>query len=478
MTSIQSGDSTRVCFVNHASLLIRRGDRYLMTDPWHQHPAFGSWLPSFPQYMHPAYLAALGGRLSVLVSHGHDDHCDDEFLSLLHKDTQFVTANFSSPSVTNRLKRLGFTNVVTADRAGARLASGFVVKGYISPDKSLDDATYTIHTGDGLVIHCNDNWYPFDADVLDDIQRDRAGFDEHSVMLLSQSNSASGYPLTYIDIPTAEKPAVLRAKVRSMVLQGMRNAQSLSLRRMYSYAGFASVFVKGHPEYHDLGMLPTAKFLKEELLTDAQAQDLLRQVDIADFYPGDVVDLGSGMLTKAFVDSAHYGDDGIRAAVSRYYETAGVVAACDTYTRVAEPVAFDAGRLRYFLEGLGNFAQRKLDADADAGAFKTVLGKSFEVHVTDLDLRQRLVFGTGVVAANHPQGDPPNKRLSVRSELLARVLDGELLFENLYTGYEGEWQRFPPSVYNRDIVMFLVMYSYVYKNRLASAYPGEARPQP
>jgi len=465
MTATPASAATHVCFVNHASLLIRRAGRYLLTDPWHQKPAFGSWLPTFPQYMHPAYLAALGSRLSVLISHGHDDHCDDDFLSLLHKDTQFVTAKFGSPSVINRLKRLGFENVLTADAQGTRLPDGFFVKAYISPDRSLDDATYTIHTGDGLVIHCNDNWNAFDPGIRDDILRDRNAFDDHNVMLLSQSNSASGYPLNYSDIPANDKVAVLRIKVRSMVLQGLRNTESLSLTRMFSYAGFASVFVEGKPEYNTLGMLPTARFLKDELLTDPEAQAQLRKVDIAEYYPGDVIDLGSGALIKAFIDSTHYGDDAIKAAAGRYYQQAGAVGACDTYS-TATPAAFDAGKLRYFLDGLGSFVLRKLDTDA--GAFKSVLGKSFEIHVIDVDVRQRLVFGKGAVAAS--DAVPPNKRLSVRSDLLARVLDGELLFENLYTGYEGEWQRFPSSVYNRDIVMFLVMYSYLYKNRLASIY--------
>ena len=54
---------------------------------------------------------------------------------------------------------------------------------------------------------------------------------------------------------------------------------------------------------------------------------------------------------------------------------------------------------------------------------------------------------------------------------MTQVLNGDILFENLYSGYEGQWERFPSDVYNRDIVMFVVMYSYVYMNRLAKAAP-------
>jgi hypothetical protein len=462
-------EHTKVCFVNHSSVLIRRGDKYLLTDPWHQRPAFGSWLPSLPQYMHPAYLAALGERLSVLISHGHDDHCDDEFLLLLDKKTQFITANFSSPSVINRLKRLGFTNVLTVDRDGASVADSFIVKSYITPEKSLDDATYTINTGDGLVIHCNDNWYEFESTVYDDIRRDRDSFEEYNVMLLSQSNSASGFPLTYSDIPFDDRARLLRRKVRAMVIQGLLNAESLSLRRMFSYAGFAAIFVKDKPEYYELGLTPTARFLKSDLLNDSEAQAQLDKVDIAEFEPGDEIDLGTGELRKAFIDSGHYSDYSITSSTARYYELSGVIRSCDTYS-TAKPTPFDAQQLDYFMCNLGSFVLRKLDTDLDAVSFRTMLGKSFEIQVTDLCVKRRLVFGETTVKTPDAADSPPNKRLSVTSFLMARVLSGELLFENLYTGYEGEWQRYPSDVYNRDIVVFLVMYSYVYKNRLAAAF--------
>ena len=35
----------------------------------------------------------------------------------------------------------------------------------------------------------------------------------------------------------------------------------------YSYAGFASIFVKESPSYLDLALVPTAKFIRDELLS-------------------------------------------------------------------------------------------------------------------------------------------------------------------------------------------------------------------
>lgn len=91
----------KVLFQNHSSLLIQNSDKYLLTDPWYNKPAFGSWLPSMPPYIHPSYLAALGDKLTVLVSHGHDDHFDDTLFEIFDRKTKFITADFKSPSVVN-----------------------------------------------------------------------------------------------------------------------------------------------------------------------------------------------------------------------------------------------------------------------------------------------------------------------------------------------------------------------------------------
>jgi hypothetical protein len=90
--------------------------------------------------------------------------------------------------------------------------------------------------------------------------------------------------------------------------------------------------------------------------------------------------------------------------------------------------------------------------------------------VPDINVAGTVVFGGDVHLGAHKDG-LPNKRITVSSLLMSQVLSGEILFENLYSGYEGQWERFPSDVYNRDIVMFVVMYSYVYQNRLVKTAP-------
>ena len=76
-------------------------------------------------------------------------------------------------------------------------------------------------------------------------------------------------------------------------------------------------------------------------------------------------------------------------------------------------------------------------------------------------------FGTGLVS--EPEG---NKEIFVSSGMMSSVLRGTSLFENLYTGYNADFRRNPASEYNRDIMAYLVMFSYVHQ---AAVRRGEAQ---
>ena len=61
-------------FQNHSSIIHKyykdNISRYILTDPWFDSPAFGSWLPSFPPSLNKEHIIALAmdGRLDVLIS--------------------------------------------------------------------------------------------------------------------------------------------------------------------------------------------------------------------------------------------------------------------------------------------------------------------------------------------------------------------------------------------------------------------------
>ena len=44
------------------------------------------------------------------------------------------------------------------------------------------------------------------------------------------------------------------------------------------------------------------------------------------------------------------------------------------------------------------------------------------------------------------------------------LIDKKIVFDNLYTGYEAQVFRYPIDQYNRDIIIYLNMFGYKYKN--------------
>lgn len=447
---------TRIMFINHASFVLQYDGHYLYCDPWHESPAFGSWLPTLPMYCHPAYLAALKGRVSLLISHGHDDHCDEQLLSLFDRDTAIVTSDYASPSVTGRVGRLGFDNFHIAGRDGIELGC-FQIWSMRNDAISEDDAIYVIKTPDALVIHCNDNWFALSDELLGLIKPlvEQA---QGPTLYMSQTNSASGYPLNYRDFSAAQKERLLKAKVDGMITTGLDNCAKVGARYFHSYAGFASVFVQGKPDYFDTSLMPTASYIHANL-----ADRIPPDVDVLDMYPGGVFDFDR--VQPGFVHG--YSDAAIKQKSKAYYELYGQLDRCDTYapatTNSSEKFVV---RLDYFLSRFGEFVRAKVERQ---GLPEAILKKSMRVNIEDSAIVRTVHFGEGLIEQD--DAGRANKEMFVSSALMDKVLQGKALFENLYTGYEAEFSRHPADVYNRDIVMAIVMYSYVYMNRYVKELP-------
>ena len=454
-----SAIKTELLFLNHASVLIRYEDQYLLTDPWYQKPAFGSWLPLPPLAVHPAYLAALGHNLRIIISHAHDDHCDEDFLKLFSHQTSFFTANFTSPGVRNRLGLLGFENITAVDR-NAEVSGPFKIKSYIQKTLTPDDAIYTIETPDAFIIHANDNWAPLPDDILQSIKTDVSRKGSGQSLYMSQTNSASGFPLTYVDFSYEEKQQLLQNKIRLMSEAGLKNARKTGAKYFMGYAGFSGVFVKDHPEY-------LADSFFKHFLTDVMKIAIPEGIDFLDMYPGDTFNFSQ--LRKSFLNTA-ISDDSLKSAAIRYYQLYGVDRAqCDSYLCDQDSLSREEviRKLRLFLDSFNAFVIKKV---RETNYQNTILGKVLMIEISDYGLRLFVKFGEGLV-----ETEEYDKKIIVSSKILSRVLSGAAWFENLYTGFEAEFSRRPRDTYHRDIISYMTMFSYVYKNRtLPSLVSSEA----
>ena len=189
----------KVTFINHASTLIQNNDNIILTDPWYKKPAFGSWLSIPPSIYNPVYFIALAEsnpNFCIVISHGHDDHLDDDFLSLMPEKTNVLIPKFDSVGVRKRLERCGFKNIKEFDSSGMDF-NGVTYKSYIFKDISMDDAFITIDTDEFIVAHGNDNWQTLPSDVFSSVFDDFSNHTKPNRLFMSQTNMADGFPLIY-----------------------------------------------------------------------------------------------------------------------------------------------------------------------------------------------------------------------------------------------------------------------------------------
>ena len=276
--------------------------------------------------------------------------------------------------------------------------------------------------------------------------------------LFTQTNSASGYPLNYSQYSKSTKIKLLNSKVKKMILGGFQNAKKLGLEQIYSYAGYATPFVKGK-DYHLDSLFPTSKLINNQLFKNDKTKP-----NVAEFYPGDILDLSSGNIEKAFISSDDYEDEDIKDYTYKYYKNFNILPTEKLNFKKYKPVTKE--ELKWFLSKMKEFIMNKLTTQQGKIIFKEIEGKSLEFKIEDQDISEAIVFS----AKDEALQGISTKICTVNSRIMQSILCGDTLLESLYTGYLGEWERNPIDIYNRDIVLGLVMFSYVWKNRFSSEY--------
>ena len=154
---------SKVTLVNHSSLLITLNNNKttILTDFWNESPAFGSWLPSALPFFNPTYLASLSYEKNffLAISHAHDDHIDDYFLKkYFNKDVKIIISEYPSPSLRNRIKKMGFNNVISINQEIEKI-DNFEVVSIFDPQISGDDSGLAFRDNKYCIHHGNDNWF-------------------------------------------------------------------------------------------------------------------------------------------------------------------------------------------------------------------------------------------------------------------------------------------------------------------------------
>ncbi|WP_139957059.1 MBL fold metallo-hydrolase [Flavicella sediminum] len=218
--------SVAVRWINHATVYIECNGISLITDPWLFGPAFmtGWWLKS-PSPTDS--IALLKNADYVYISHNHPDHLHPETLALLKKDTKIIVGNFTSRSCEKYLKSLAFTNVSALDfNQIYELTPDFQISILKSGDFRDDSGIYINANNNQLLLTVDCNFLnshvlPMHVDLL----------------MTSFASGASGFPLCFDDYSLAEKRKISKRKKVSMRAAVVNYLQHTQPKYYIPYAG-------------------------------------------------------------------------------------------------------------------------------------------------------------------------------------------------------------------------------------------------
>ena len=447
---------SKVTLINHSSLLIslNGNQSFILTDFWNESPAFGSWLPSALPFFNPVYLASLSYEKNfyLAISHAHDDHIDDYFLKkYFNKDVNIIIPEYPSPSLKNRVKNMGFENVISINNKIKKI-NNFEVFSIYDPEISGDDSGLTFRDEKFCVHHGNDNWFVMKEKNISRLKNFKG---ERTLLYASQANTASGHPITY---PQLENNIdnELKNKIKTMVLAGLKNSEKLSADYFLPYAGYTKPYVK-NTDYLNKTFNPIYQNLKN-LVKNEKIKNLDKMIDI---FCGGTINLKNGEITYPFPVTP----EKVFSTTSQYLNEEGKINNCDTFREDFKDTNFDFENvglyLKKFNEFVVNFLKRKNNF------YPSIIGKKLKFTLEDPKTSKNVFskcieIGSGKVIEDI---EKPNKEFIIPLNLFKVLYEKKIVFENLYTGYQAKVFRHPPNIYNRDIIMYLDMFGYVYAKK-------------
>ena len=431
--------------INHSSVLFEEDGNYILTDPWYQKPAFGSWLPVPPTSIHPSYLTYLSQTaksFAILISHGHDDHFDDNFLSLFPSNTQVIIPQYRSKGVLLRIKAAGLNNILEVDMQGATW-SDFKIKSFINSDISGDDAILTIAGKEHFLVHANDNWQSLPKLHFETIRKDFLQYRIRKTLYMSQCNLADGWPNIYKDYSDEEKKKIHHRRVSNIILQGVKNCKEIGIKNFLNYAGYAASFIQNKQHLREVTSFQPNSFVKNI------AQENFIDVDVIDMLPGDSFNF-SGV--KKLFPNIEPDENLLKQSSFDFYEHYNIIKECDSYRESTLMNKTEIARkLDQFLSEFKIFVSDRVDK---YNFYENI--KQYELELKVEDISSIVSFGSSIQI---------DKKVTffLEQRVASDLLRGVINWENLYVGYDSEIETSPKDTNASPIIRWLSMYGYKYQ---------------
>ncbi len=227
-------------FLNHASLLFRYKNSYYWTDPWVISPAFGSWLqdPTLSASAFQFIDSLKREDLYIVISHGHDDHCDDFILKSKFADANYIIPSYRTKGFLRRVQSIATRDVIQIGRDPIQVGE-LRISSYINPEFTTHDAVllFLLETGPSL-IHANDNWHSQPDDFFIWLQEMVQGQLTH---YFCQIGIADCFPHNYPQFTPTEYQQIAQERISRFLSTVQENGRQMGVEILYAYANQSTI---------------------------------------------------------------------------------------------------------------------------------------------------------------------------------------------------------------------------------------------
>jgi hypothetical protein len=227
----------KMTHMNHASVLVESNAEFLLTDPWYISPAFGGWVHNPPPFteMVRNLLSLPQDSLRVVISHGHDDHVDNFFVSKHLRNAKFFVPKFKTNGLSRRIESL--TGTYPTELTETPVVSGcYTLASYINEEFTLYDSIIVIEGPRGCLIHANDNWHKYSPSLIGKLRNAISKYDPKDVFFMTQFGIADCFPMNYLGYSQAEYMNIIKSRMASYAAATTANLEGLGLKKGYYYA--------------------------------------------------------------------------------------------------------------------------------------------------------------------------------------------------------------------------------------------------
>lgn len=277
----------KIKFINHASMLVKVKDYFFLTDPWYLSNAFGGWVQNpHPNYSDVKSLIEIDkNKLFVVISHGHDDHCDDNFIKNYLSEAQSIIPSYKSKGFFRRVNSLFQKKPIEVDYLDSFEIENITINAFIDESgdedrrngQSNNDAIMTISSDEEFLIHANDNWYDLPNEVFERLKKLKG---KKYTYYFSQNGVADCWPIKYDNYDPITIQNIYEKRCNHYLNSFKKNISKINSDMAFSYANQSSI-------------VGTKKIFNE--MNISTPQNIMQKIINND---DDVVQLQPGMLIE------------------------------------------------------------------------------------------------------------------------------------------------------------------------------------